>query len=201
MAHGIISSVLMLVGLGNPGVGYSQTRHNIGFMVIDEIAQHYRFPAFHLKDKAEISQGDIHGKKVLLVKPLSFMNLSGEVVQKVAHFYKIPVENITVFHDDLDLLPGRIRVKIGGGHGGHNGLRSLDRHIGVNYRRVRVGIGRPADQHMASTYVLSNFLKDELSDKIQPLINLMVSHIGLLLEEKNDHYMSKIAYEIEGKRE
>lgn len=151
----------LFVGLGNPGSQYSLNRHNVGFMVIDTIAEIANFPNFKKKFSAEITEGLIAGKKFILCKPMTYMNLSGKSVQALAQFYKIPLDHIYVFHDELDVAPGRVKIKKGGGAGGHNGLRSLDQCLGADYWRVRIGIGHPGFKDAVSGYVLSNFHKDD----------------------------------------
>jgi PTH1 family peptidyl-tRNA hydrolase len=151
----------MFVGLGNPGAKYAQNRHNIGFMVLDEIARDHGFAPWRGKFQASLSEGQLGEEKVLLIKPETFMNLSGQSVGEALRFYKLSPGDVTVFHDELDLAPGKVRVKMGGGHAGHNGLRSLHQHIGPDYQRVRLGIGHPGHKDRVSCYVLSDFAKAE----------------------------------------
>lgn len=157
--------MFVLVGLGNPGEKYAFNRHNIGFMAVDSIAAAYNFPPFKIKFSAQISEGSIGDHKVILCKPLTYMNLSGQPVGDLLRFYKIPSAHVYVVHDDLDLEPGKIKVKLGGGSGGHNGLGSLDQHIGKDYWRVRLGIGHPGRSSvrtdLVTHYVLSNFSRDD----------------------------------------
>lgn len=157
--------MFVLVGLGNPGEKYAFNRHNIGFMAVDSLAATYRFPPFKLKFSAAVSEGVVGDHKVLLCKPMAYMNLSGQPVGELIRFYKIPPSHVYVVHDDLDLEPGQIKLKIGGGHGGHNGLKSLDQHIGKDYWRVRLGIGHPgrplAYPDVVAQYVLSNFSRPD----------------------------------------
>ncbi|MBW8310176.1 MAG: aminoacyl-tRNA hydrolase [Candidatus Paracaedibacteraceae bacterium] len=155
------STPYLIVGLGNPGSQYSLNRHNIGFMALDVIADIQNFPSFKSKFFAHISEGRLNQHKVILLKPQTYMNLSGKSVAEASKFYKIPIDNIYVFHDDLDLQPGRVKIKLGGGAGGHNGLRSLDQCIGQNYWRVRLGIGHPGFKDAVHDYVLGNFHKDD----------------------------------------
>lgn len=151
----------VLVGLGNPGEKYALNRHNIGFMAVDSLATAYHFPPFKIKFSAAVSEGVIGDHKVILCKPMTYMNLSGQPVRDLIHFYKIPLDHVYTIHDDLDLEPGKIKVKVGGGSGGHNGLRSLDQNIGKDYWRVRLGIGHPGRspvrEDLVTHYVLSNF--------------------------------------------
>lgn len=151
----------IVVGLGNPGPRYETTRHNAGFWAVDAVASRYRFPAFRKKFQAEISEGDVDGCRVLLMKPQTFMNLSGNAVREAASFYKIPAERIVAFHDELDILPGRVKCKQGGGNAGHNGLKSMDQQVGNGFIRVRLGIGHPGSPELVSPYVLSDPSKAE----------------------------------------
>lgn len=161
----------LIVGLGNPGGKYSGHRHNIGFMVVDGIADKFGFPAYRSKFNAEVAEGRIGGDKVILLKPQTFMNESGQAVGKAANFYKIDPSRIVVFHDELDLKPGERRVKTGGGNAGHNGLKSIQAHLGTaDFVRVRIGIGHPGDKDRVSGYVLSDFGKGEFADVFEPLI-------------------------------
>ena len=153
--------MLLWVGLGNPGAKYAGNRHNIGFMVMDAIGDDYHFPADKSQFKGMTRQGLIGGKKVMLLKPMTFMNESGQSVQAAMSFYKIPLENVTVFHDELDIAPGKFRMKTGGGIAGHNGLRSIRQHCGENFHRVRLGIGHPGHKDRVHGYVLSDFAKAE----------------------------------------
>ena len=149
----------IFVGLGNPGPKYAGTRHNIGFMALDRIAEDHGFGPWRSKFQGLVSEGRLGAEKLVLLKPETFMNESGRSVGEAARFYKLTAEDITVFHDELDLAPGKLRVKSGGGHAGHNGLRSLHAHIGEAYRRIRMGIGHPGRKDLVSHYVLHDFAK------------------------------------------
>ncbi|TDE33919.1 aminoacyl-tRNA hydrolase [Antarcticimicrobium sediminis] len=149
----------LFVGLGNPGAKYAHNRHNIGFMVLDGIAADHGFGPWKSKFQGQIAEGRLGGDKVLLLKPETFMNLSGQSVGEAMRFYKLEPGDVTVFHDELDLAPGKVRVKQGGGHAGHNGLRSIHGHIGEAYRRVRLGIGHPGRKELVSGYVLHDFAR------------------------------------------
>lgn len=151
----------LFVGLGNPGTKYAKNRHNIGFMVLDEIARDHGFTPWKSQFQGQVSSGTLGSEKVLLLKPSTFMNLSGQSVGEAMRFYKMTPEDVTVFHDELDLAPGKVRVKKSGGHAGHNGLRSIHQHIGEHYQRVRLGIGHPGHKDRVSGYVLSDFAKSE----------------------------------------
>ena len=147
------------VGLGNPGAKYAMNRHNIGFMAVDRIAEDHGFAPWRAKFQGQVTEGRIGEEKVLLLKPMTFMNLSGQSVGEAMRFYKLDAPDVTVFHDELDLAPGKVRVKAGGGHAGHNGLRSIHQHIGPHYDRVRLGIGHPGHKDRVAPYVLSDFAK------------------------------------------
>ena len=147
------------VGLGNPGAKYAGNRHNIGWMALDRIASDHGFGPWRAKFQGSLSEGTLGGEKVVLLKPETFMNLSGQSVGEAMRFFKLAVTDITVFHDELDLAPGKARVKSGGGHAGHNGLRSLHQHVGEAYHRVRLGIGHPGHKDRVAGHVLSDFAK------------------------------------------
>lgn len=149
----------LFVGLGNPGPKYERNRHNIGFMALDQIASDHGFSPWKSKFQALISEGTLGGEKVLLLKPQTFMNLSGQSVGEAMRFYKLTPADVVVLHDELDLAPGKARMKQGGGHAGHNGLRSIHSHIGADYARVRLGIGHPGHKDAVAGYVLRDFPK------------------------------------------
>ncbi|HQU68024.1 MAG TPA: aminoacyl-tRNA hydrolase [Albidovulum sp.] len=149
----------LFVGLGNPGRKYERNRHNIGFMAVDRIAADHGFAPWRARFQGEAAEGRLGAERVVLLKPATFMNLSGQSVGEAMRFYKLEPADVTVFHDELDLAPGRLRVKTGGGHAGHNGLRSMHQHIGEAYARVRIGIGHPGDKDRVAAYVLSDFAK------------------------------------------
>lgn len=149
----------LFVGLGNPGTKYAGNRHNIGFMALDQIASDHGFAPWRGKFQGKLAEGRLGREKVILLKPETFMNLSGQSVGEAMRFFKLEPSDITVFHDELDLAPGKCRVKMGGGHAGHNGLRSLHQHIGEGYQRVRLGIGHPGHKDRVSAYVLHDFAK------------------------------------------
>lgn len=151
----------LFVGLGNPGPKYAGNRHNIGFMAIDAIARAHRFGPWRAKFQGEAAEGQIGAEKVLLLKPMTYMNESGRAVGDAMRFHKILLGDVSVFHDELDLPPAKLRVKVGGGNAGHNGLRSITAHCGNEYRRVRLGIGHPGDKALVHPYVLNDFAKSE----------------------------------------
>ncbi len=167
---------ILFVGLGNPGSGHAHQRHNAGFRAVERIAEALSFPPLLLKGNAYLSHAEVHGKDVLLCLPISYMNLSGEAVAPLVRFYKIPLKKVVVFHDELDLAPGEVRWKEGGGHNGHNGLRSISAHCGSEYGRVRLGIGRPPSEKMdVSSYVLGNFSVSEkpfLEDALEKSLHM-----------------------------
>ncbi len=149
----------LFVGLGNPGPRYAGNRHNIGYMAVERIAEDAGFPPWRSKFRGAMTQGSLGGEKLVLLKPETFMNLSGQSVGEAMRFFKLTPADVTVFHDELDLAPGRLKLKQGGGHAGHNGLRSIHQHIGESYARVRLGIGHPGHKDRVSAYVLSDFAK------------------------------------------
>lgn len=151
----------LFVGLGNPGAEYARNRHNIGFMAVDRIAEDHGFAPWRSKFQGQMTEGRLGSEKVLLLKPETYMNRSGQSVGEAMRFYKLEPGDVTVFHDELDLAPFKCRVKSGGGHAGHNGLRSIHAHIGDAYDRVRLGVGHPGRKEMVSGYVLSDFAKQE----------------------------------------
>lgn len=181
----------LLVGLGNPGNEYTQNRHNVGFMCVDEICKSYGFSSEKAKFSGLLAEGKIDNQKAYAFKPLAYMNRSGRPVAEAARFFKIPPEHIIVFHDDLDLMPGKVRVKQGGGHGGHNGLRDLDAHLGPLYWRVRIGIGRPLHKDAVSSYVLSNFSKED-HKWLDFLLPLLADEVHLLFTSSPEQYTATI---------
>lgn len=192
--------MLLMVGLGNPGPQYEGNRHNIGFMAVDEIARAFSFGPWTKKFHGEIAEGMIDGRKVLLLKPLTFMNDSGRSVQAAASFYKIAPPDIVVFHDELDLPPGKVRVKLGGGHGGHNGLRSIDAHLGKEYRRARLGIGHPGSKERVNPHVLGDFAKVD-REWLEPLLSDIARHVGALAKGEDAVFMNKLALATGGSQE
>ena len=183
----------LVVGLGNPGTRYARNRHNIGFRAVDAIARRHGFPAFRSRFKGELAEGVVGGERRLLLRPQTFMNDSGESVLAAMSFYKIPPGEIVVIHDELDLRPGKVRVKRGGGNAGHNGLRSIDALIGPDYWRVRIGIGHPGIRELVHPYVLQNFTADEERLIVAPLLDALAEAVPLLLEGAPDAFMSEVA--------
>ena len=182
----------LFVGLGNPGADYAGHRHNVGFMALDRIAADHGFGPWKKSGKALVSEGRIGGEKVVLLKPQTFMNASGEAVQAAMAFHKLPLADLMVFHDELDLAPFKVRVKQGGGHAGHNGLRSLHAHIGDAYARVRLGIGHPGHKDAVAGYVLHNFAKAE-ADGLEELLRGISDGVAALVAGDAGRFMNAVA--------
>ena len=176
--------MFLVVGLGNPGAEYVATRHNVGFMAADEIHRRYNFSSFRSKFDGLIAEGQIEGEKVYLLKPQTYLNLSGNSVVKVANFYKILPQNIIVIHDDMDLPTDKIKAKLGGGAGGHNGLKSIDACISANYNRIRIGVGHPQNKtgENVINHVLSGFSKADKVN-IENDIDIVTDIIGILIKK------------------
>ena len=188
----------LIVGLGNPGDKYRNNRHNIGFLAVDAIARGHGFPAFREKYQGLISEGTIDGERVLLLKPQTFMNSSGDSVQKVAAFYKLGPADISVLYDEIDLAPGKTRVKVGGSAGGHNGIRSIDPQIGTNYRRVRLGVGHPGHKDRVMPHVLGDFSKTERQAWLVPLLEAIAANAALIVKGDDNGLMNKLAIAVQG---
>ncbi len=185
--------MLLWVGLGNPEPGMARQRHNIGFMAADEIARRHGFTPWRQRFKGLYADGAIAGRRILLLRPMTYMNRSGESVRAASDFFKIEPPDITVFHDELDLVPGKIRVKQGGGAAGHNGLRSMDQHLASpDYWRVRLGIGHPGDKNRVTGYVLSDFSKEDLP-WLLPCLDAVADAAALLAEGKPEDFMTRVA--------
>ena len=182
----------LFVGLGNPGAKYAMNRHNVGFMAVDRIAADHGFPPWRAKFQGAVSEGRLGSVRVALLKPMTFMNLSGQSVGEAMRFYKIDLADVTVFHDELDLAPGKCRVKDGGGHAGHNGLRSLHQHIGEAYARVRIGIGHPGHKDRVAAYVLSDFAKAD-QDWLDDLLRGVSDGATALAEGDAARFMNAVA--------
>jgi PTH1 family peptidyl-tRNA hydrolase len=187
----------IIAGLGNPGSRYARNRHNVGFMAVDAIARRHSFSPWAKKFRAEIAEGMLGGEKVLLVKPQTFMNVSGESVGEAMRFYKLAPSDVTVLYDELDLAPGKLRIKSGGGAGGHNGIRSLDSHIGKDYRRVRIGIGHPGDKALVHNWVLGDFAKAD-AEWLEPLIDAIADNAGMLVKGDDNGFMNKASLAVPG---
>ncbi|MCK5546128.1 MAG: aminoacyl-tRNA hydrolase [Rhodospirillaceae bacterium] len=182
----------LIVGLGNPGEKYAHNRHNIGFMAADEIVRRHGFSPWRAKFQGELSEGSIGTEKVLVIKPQTFMNESGRSVAEIAKFYKIDTSDVIVLHDELDLAPGKVRIKHGGGHAGHNGLRSLHGLIGEGYGRIRLGIGHPGDKDRVTGHVLNDFAKSD-AKWLEPLLVEVADSIDLLFVGKDADFITNIA--------
>ena len=181
------------VGLGNPEPGMLRQRHNIGFMALDVIAHRHGFTPWRQRFKGVVAEGSIGGAKVLALKPMTYMNASGESVQAAAAFYKLPPDDITAFHDELDLAPGKVRVKKGGGAAGHNGLRSMDRQLGMpEYWRVRLGIGHPGDKARVTGHVLGDFAKVD-QPWLLDLLDAVADAAPMLARDKPEDFMTRVA--------
>lgn len=173
--------MLLLVGLGNPGEKYLRHRHNVGFMAVDAIAGAHGFGPARKKFQGEIREGELGGAKAIILKPTTFMNDSGQSVGAAMRFYKLAPADVVAFHDELDLAPGKIKAKLGGGNAGHNGLRSIDEHIGADFRRVRIGIGHPGDKTRVTGHVLGDFAKAD-HDWLDPLLAAIAKSAPFLVE-------------------
>jgi PTH1 family peptidyl-tRNA hydrolase len=182
----------LFVGLGNPGAKYARNRHNIGFMAVDAIADAQGFGPWRNKFQASVAEGNLGGEKVLLIKPQTFMNLSGQAVGEAMRYLKLSAADIWVFHDELDLAPGKLRVKSGGGHAGHNGLRSMHQHVGAEYNRVRMGIGHPGHKDLVSHYVLHDFAQAD-RDWLDPLLAAVGREAGRLASDDPAGFMNAVA--------
>ncbi|HWA68594.1 MAG TPA: aminoacyl-tRNA hydrolase [Rhizomicrobium sp.] len=185
-------TALLVAGLGNPGSQYARNRHNAGFIVLDELAAHYRFGPWKAKFDGLLSEGTLDGRKVWLLKPQTFMNLSGGSIGPALRFFKLPLSALVVVHDEIDLAAGKVKVKTGGGDAGQNGLRSITAALGPDYRRVRLGIGHPGDKDRVTGHVLQNFSKDDI-DWLRPLVGAMVEAAPLLARDDDAGFMSKVA--------
>jgi PTH1 family peptidyl-tRNA hydrolase len=183
----------LLVGLGNPGQEYALNRHNVGFMAVDAIAAARDFPAWRKRFSGLATEGRLGREPVLLFKPQTFMNESGRAVGEAVRFYKLELGDVVVFHDELDLAPGKVRVKSSGGVAGHNGLKSLSAHIGNDYVRVRIGIGHPGDKNRVSGYVLHDFAKADHA-WLEPLLGAIAREAPYLAQGANDKFQSRIAH-------
>jgi len=179
-------------GLGNPGPKYALHRHNVGFMALDVIAEMHGFGPVQKKFQGWIQEGRIGRQKVLLLKPATFMNESGRSVGEAMRFYKLDLDALTVFHDELDLAPFKVKVKQGGGHAGHNGLRSIDKHLGADFRRVRIGIGHPGHKDRVNSHVLGNYAKAE-QDALAEMLGAIGAEAEWLAEGNDPRFMSDVA--------
>jgi peptidyl-tRNA hydrolase, PTH1 family len=182
----------LIVGLGNPGAEYNKTRHNVGFMLVDKIHETFGSGTFKHKFAADYLELSIQNHKALLLKPQTYMNLSGQAVSQAIHFYKIPLDDILVIHDDIDLEVGKIKVKVGGSSGGHNGLKSIDELVGKEYQRIRVGVARPDGSKDVSSHVLTKFTPHEFK-VIENSMLAIIKNITILLAGDAEKFMNKCA--------
>jgi peptidyl-tRNA hydrolase, PTH1 family len=190
--------MLLFVGLGNPGRQYARNRHNIGFMALEAIARRHGFSSARTRFHGLATEGTIAGQKVLLLQPQTYMNESGRAVGEAARFHKIPVGDIVVFHDELDLAPAKCRIKLGGGVAGHNGLRSITAHVGNDYKRVRMGIGHPGDKSLVHGYVLNDFAKSE-EPWVEALCDALADNADLLVKNDDAGLQNKLHLALEAK--
>jgi PTH1 family peptidyl-tRNA hydrolase len=183
--------MLLLVGLGNPGARYIGNRHNVGFMAVQAIAKRHGIGPWRRRFQGVACEGPIGGERVLLLLPGTYMNESGRAVGEAAQFYKLPPETTTVFHDEIELPPGKVRVKVGGGIAGHNGLRSISEHIGNDYRRARIGVGHPGHKDLVEHYVLSDFAKSEWP-WVEALVDILAENVDLLVRGEDASFQNKV---------
>lgn len=189
--------MFLVVGLGNPGAEYAATRHNVGFMAADEIHRRYNFSPFKSKFSGLIAEGNIDGEKVYLLKPQTYMNLSGNSVVQAANFYKILPQNIVVIHDDMDLPTDKIKAKLGGGSGGHNGIKSIDSCITPNYNRIRIGVGHPLakNEENVVNHVLSGFSKSD-KENIEKDIDIVADLIGIMVTKGVAEFSNRLGMKL-----
>jgi peptidyl-tRNA hydrolase, PTH1 family len=190
--------MLLLVGLGNPGSRYAGNRHNIGFMAVDAIARRHGIGPWRRRFQGVAAEGPLAGERVLLLLPGTFMNESGRAVAEAAHFYKLGLPEVVVLHDEIELPPGKVRVKAGGGNAGHNGLRSISEHIGNDYRRVRIGVGHPRVKELVEPYVLSDFAKSE-RPWVEALCGIIADSAELLAKGQDASFQNKVHLAMQAK--
>ena len=183
--------MIIIAGLGNPGPKYEKNRHNIGFMAVDEIARRWRFGPERAKFQSVVRDGEVDGTKVLLMKPQTFMNESGRAVGEAARFYKIKPAEVIVFHDEIDLAPGRFRMKTGGGAAGQNGVRSLISHLGADFRRARLGVGHPGESHLVMPHVLGDFHKAEMP-WLEPMLGAVADALPFAVAGEDERYQGEV---------
>ena len=179
-------------GLGNPGANYAMHRHNVGFMAADAIAGVHGFGSPKKAFRSEVREGRVGRHRILILKPQTYMNLSGEAVAAALRFYKLDLDALTVFHDELDLAPMKVKVKLGGGTAGHNGLRSIDKHLGPDFRRVRIGIGHPGDKDLVTPHVLGNYARAEL-EPLSDLLAAIAAEADWLADGDDARFMNEVA--------
>jgi PTH1 family peptidyl-tRNA hydrolase len=189
--------MLLFAGLGNPGAKYANNRHNVGFMAADAIARRRSFSPWSKKFQGLIAEGNIGGEKIILIKPQTFMNLSGQSIGEALRFYKLEPSAVTVFYDEIELAAGKVRVKTGGGSAGHNGIRSLDQHLGKNYRRVRIGVGHPG-RDMVHGHVLGDFAKAD-REWLEVLLDAIADNAAMIAKGDENGFMNKITLTLRDK--
>ena len=183
--------MLLLAGLGNPGAKYASHRHNVGFMAADRIWDEHSFSPWKARFQALIAEGKLDGEKTLLIKPTTFMNNSGQAIGEILRYFKLDPSDVVIMYDELDLPPGKLRMKTGGGAGGHNGIRSIDAHIGKEYRRMRIGIGHPGEKPRVHNHVLGDFAKADAQWR-DPLLDEIARHAPLLAKGDDSSFMNKV---------
>ena len=188
----------LFVGLGNPGARYQGNRHNIGFIAIDAITRRHGFSSWRRRFQGATAEGAIDGERVVLLKPATYMNESGRAVGEAMRFFKMDLGDLGVFHDELELPPGKVRVKVGGGIAGHNGLRSISAHVGNDYRRVRIGIGHPGVKDLVHAYVLNDFARAE-QPRFETLCDIIADNAGLLAMSKDSSFQNKVHLAMQAK--
>ena len=188
----------LFVGLGNPGSKYAHNRHNIGFLAVDSIARRHGFSPWRRRFQGETSEGTIDGEKVILLKPSTYMNESGRAVGEAANFFKLGVDAIAVFHDEIELPAAKLRVKVGGGIAGHNGLRSISAHVGNEYRRVRIGVGHPGVKELVHAHVLNDFAKSEQL-WVETMLDAIADHAGMLADGRDSSFQNKVHLALQAK--
>jgi PTH1 family peptidyl-tRNA hydrolase len=190
--------MLLFAGLGNPGAKYADNRHNVGFMAADAIARRHSFSPWSKKFQGLIAEGTLAGEKIILIKPQTFMNLSGQSVGEALRFYKLDASALTVFYDEIDLAAGKVRVKVGGGSGGHNGIRSLEQHVGKDFRRVRIGVSHPGVKEMVHGHVLGDFAKAD-REWLDVLLDTIADDAGLLAKGDDNSFMNRVTLALRDK--
>jgi peptidyl-tRNA hydrolase, PTH1 family len=188
-----------ILGLGNPGAAYAGNRHNVGFMALDRLAERANIGPFRSRFQGMAAEGSVGGERVLLLKPMTFMNESGRAARQALDFYKIPPENMIVLYDELDLAPGKLRVKQGGGAAGHNGIRSLINHCGADFWRVRIGIGHPGRPERVHGYVLGDFAKSD-RDWLEPMLDAIASSANEIASADFPNLMNRVAIAMQAAR-
>ncbi|PDQ22137.1 aminoacyl-tRNA hydrolase [Mesorhizobium sanjuanii] len=190
--------MLLFAGLGNPGAKYANNRHNVGFMAADAIARRHSFSPWSKKFQGLIAEGTLAGEKIILIKPQTFMNLSGQAVGEALRFYKLAPSALTVFYDEIDLAERKLRVKTGGGAGGHNGIRSIDDHVGNAYRRVRIGIGHPGVKELVHGHVLGDFAKAD-REWLDLMLDAIAANAEMIVRGDEQGFMNKVSVAVQGK--